>query len=249
MAANPIDDTSVTLLMRLQHFPADPRAWDEFVERYRPMIRAWCFQWRLQESDADDVVQDVLVKLLAAIRKFQYDPGRSFRGWLKTVTEHALSDFVATRRRAPHSTAALIEDVAASVEARADLEQRLDDAFNAEVLDLAMHRVKQRVKTATWEAFHLTAVEGLSGRRRRKKARHASGPRLRRQESRSENAPGRSSDREKRAELTSHKLGPRHFGHRHEMFMKRGLVELLAGDQWREKCARLGVFDRAHGVT
>ena len=57
----------------------------------------------------------------------------------------------------------MIEDVAASVEARADLEQRLDDAFNAEVLDLAMHRVKQRVKTATWEAFHLTAVEGLSG--------------------------------------------------------------------------------------
>ena len=32
------------------------------------------------------------------------------------------------------------------------------------MLELAMHRVKKRVKPATWEAFRLTVVEGL-GRR------------------------------------------------------------------------------------
>ena len=73
---DPVDDTSVTLMMRLQRFPADPQAWDEFVERYRPMIRAWCLKWQLQDSDAEDVVQDVLIKLVAAIRKFQYDPAQ-----------------------------------------------------------------------------------------------------------------------------------------------------------------------------
>jgi RNA polymerase sigma-70 factor (ECF subfamily) len=26
-----------------------------------------------------------------------------------------------------------------------------------------MHRIKGRVKAATWDAFHLTAIEGLSG--------------------------------------------------------------------------------------
>jgi RNA polymerase sigma factor (sigma-70 family) len=163
MPGHPVDDTSITLMMRLQRFPADPQAWDEFVERYRPMIRAWCLKWQLQDSDAEDVVQDVLVKLVAAIRKFQYDPARSFRAWLKTVTQNALSDFVASHRKDPNQTAGPIDMLAESVEAKSDLEQRLEDAFDAEVLELAMHRVKHRVKAGTWDAFHLTAVEGLTG--------------------------------------------------------------------------------------
>jgi RNA polymerase sigma-70 factor (ECF subfamily) len=109
------------------------------------MIRAWCFKWHLQGSDADDVVQDVLVKLLAAIRKFHYDPERSFRAWLKTVTQHALSDFGASRRRHAHQTSASIDEVAASVAAQTDLEQQLEDAFDAELVELAMHRIKKRV--------------------------------------------------------------------------------------------------------
>ena len=164
MAASPVDDTSVTLMMRLQLAPTDLAAWDEFVNRYRPMIRAWCFKWHLQDSDADDVVQDVLVKLLAAIRKFHYDPARSFRAWLKTVTDHALSDFVATRRRHPgQMIATSIDQIATSADARSDLEQRLEDAFEAELAELAMQRVKKRVKPTTWEAFQLTAVDGLTG--------------------------------------------------------------------------------------
>jgi hypothetical protein len=35
-------DTSITLMMRLRQAPADLEAWDEFVRRYRPMIRDWC---------------------------------------------------------------------------------------------------------------------------------------------------------------------------------------------------------------
>jgi RNA polymerase sigma-70 factor (ECF subfamily) len=163
MPRDPVDDTSVTLMMRLQKSPADPRAWAEFVKRYRPMIRAWCLKWHLQESDADDVVQDVLVKLVAAIGKLHYDPARSFRAWLKTVTQHALSDFVAMRRRDPGRSAGPIEMIAESPEAKTDLEQQLEDTFDAEVLDLAMHRVKKRVKPGTWDAFALTVVAGLSG--------------------------------------------------------------------------------------
>ncbi len=163
MPDHPVDDTSVTLMMRLQKFPADPEAWDKFIERYRPMIRAWCLKWQLQDSDAEDVAQDVLIKLVAAIRKFQYDPARSFRAWLKTVTQHALSDFVASRRKDSNLTAAPIDMIAESAEAKTDLEKRLEDAFDAEVLELAMHRVKKRVKPGTWDAFHLTVVDGLSG--------------------------------------------------------------------------------------
>ena len=163
MPAKREHDTSITLLERLQNNPGDPRAWSLFVERYQPRIRQWCLNWGMQDCDADDVTQEVLLKLLDAIRKFHYDPARSFRAWLKTVTQHALSDFVATRRKHPGQIAATIDLIAESDDARTDLERQLEDAYDAELLELAMNRVKERVKPATFQAFQLTVMEGNSG--------------------------------------------------------------------------------------
>src|SRR5215813_6156568 len=55
MAISAPGDTSPTLIERVQTSPADREAWEEFVRRYQPMIRAWCVKWGLQASDADDV--------------------------------------------------------------------------------------------------------------------------------------------------------------------------------------------------
>jgi len=163
MAADRESDTSLTLLERLQNNPADPQAWSLFVERYQPRIRAWCRNWGMQDSDADDVAQDVLLKLFAALRKFRYDPARSFRAWLKTVTQHAWSDFVSARCKDPGQNAGPVDTIAESAEAKSDLERQIGDAFDAELLELAIHRVKKRVKPGTWAAFQFTVVEGLSG--------------------------------------------------------------------------------------
>jgi len=163
MPADRDADTSLSLLERLQKNPDDPQAWNLFVERYQPRIRWWCVTWGLQDSDADDVAQDVLVKLFAALRKFQYDPSRSFRAWLKTVTQHAWSGFVAARRRGPGQAPGRIDTIADSAEAQSDLERQLEDAFDRELLEVAMHRIKGRTKPVHWESFHLTAIEGLSG--------------------------------------------------------------------------------------
>ena len=92
--------TSPTLLGRLRQDPADGAAWSTFVLRYGPRIHAWCRQWRLQEADAQDVTQDVLIKLVARMRTFTYDASGSFRGWLKTVTYHAWRDALDGRQRA-----------------------------------------------------------------------------------------------------------------------------------------------------
>lgn len=163
MPASRDTDTSLTLLERIQVNPEDPQAWRLFVERYQPRIRRWCLAWGLQDSDADDVAQDVLVKLFAALRKFRYDPERSFRAWLKTVTQHAWIDFVTARRKDPGHDAGPIGQVADSAEAQSDLERQIEEAFERELLEVAMHRVKGRVKPITWDAFHLTAIEGLAG--------------------------------------------------------------------------------------
>jgi RNA polymerase sigma factor (sigma-70 family) len=163
MLADGKSDTSLTVLERLQRDPDDPEAWRLFLEKYQPRIRRWCLTWGLQDSDADDVTQEVLVKLFAALRKFQYDPARSFRAWLKTVAQHAWSDFVSARRRHPGQRLSGADTLAESAEAHSDLEKQLEDGFNHELFEMAMNCVKNRVQPDTWKAFHLTAIEGLSG--------------------------------------------------------------------------------------
>src|SRR5207248_1780881 len=49
------------------------------------------------------------------------------------------------------------------IEAREDLARRLEDEFDQELLEIAMSQVQGRVAAHTWEAFRLTALEGLPG--------------------------------------------------------------------------------------
>ncbi len=163
MAADDVADTSMSLLERLQANPGDPVAWSLFVNRYQPRIRSWCLNWGLQASDADDVAQEVLVKLFAAMSTFRYDPTKSFRAWLKTVTKHAWADFLSAQRKDPGRNAGPIEMIADSPQAQSDLERQVEEASDAELLERASHCVKKRVKPDTWKAFELTVLQGLSG--------------------------------------------------------------------------------------
>ena len=162
MADNPLPTTRITMLTRLRQAPSDKASWDEFVERYGRHIYRWCRQWKLQDADAEDVTQDVLVKLTQKLRAFAYDPSRSFRGWLKTVAHHAWRDFEDGRRRPqPVAGDGQVEELMLTLEAREDLAQRLEEAFDLELLEAAKARVRLRVAPHTWEAFRLVALEGL----------------------------------------------------------------------------------------
>jgi RNA polymerase sigma-70 factor (ECF subfamily) len=163
----PQDDplkTSLTLLGRLRRNPKDQAAWSEFVARYGPRILQWCRGWGLQECDAQDVTQDVLLKLNGLMATFVYDSSGSFRAWLKTLAHHAWRDLAAERRRAGAGGGdGPILELLASLQAGDDLVEQLDAEFRREVLDHAMERVRQRVSARTWDAFRLTALEGWSG--------------------------------------------------------------------------------------
>jgi RNA polymerase sigma-70 factor (ECF subfamily) len=156
--------TSASLLQRVRQGPGDEDAWNTFVGRYGPRILAWCRRWQLQESDAQDVTQEVLLQLVAKLRRFDYDRGRSFRAWLKTLVHHAWRDFLDHRRRAGLGSGdSAVWERLDSVESRASLEEQLQEVFDREVLEEAMTRVQARVAPHTWEAFRLLTFEGLSG--------------------------------------------------------------------------------------
>jgi RNA polymerase sigma-70 factor (ECF subfamily) len=153
--------TRATLLARLRRDPLSDAAWDEFVEQYGRHIYRWCRRWGLQDADAEDVTQDILLKLARKLRDFAYDPKSSFRGWLKTVAHHAWRDFMDGRERTRSTGDEHIRELLQSVEAREDLAAKLEEAFDYELLEAAKVQVRLRVAPHTWEAFRLVAIEEL----------------------------------------------------------------------------------------
>src|SRR5581483_291299 len=133
-------------------------------KQYGDKIHGWCRAWGLQDADAQDVTQTVLLKLAVRMRNFSYDPDKRFRAWLKTVARHAWLLFRHQQARPGRGSGdTKVLEQLCSVAAGEDLIRRLEESFDRELLDEAIRRVRLRVEPRTWEAFHLTAEEGLSG--------------------------------------------------------------------------------------
>ena len=120
----------------------------------------------MQESDASDVTQDVLTKLVTAMRSFEYDPRRgSFRGWLKTVTRNAVRD-LGRRWRAGVGTGdtqcnRFLNEISGP-EPLSELASEIESQYEFELLAEAESRVKLRVKPETWTAYRMTAIDQLA---------------------------------------------------------------------------------------
>lgn len=155
--------TSPTLLGRLRLGDADRSAWPQFVDRYGPAIMAVARRAHCPESDLDDILQEVLVKLYRALPTFQYDPRRKFRAWLATITRNAVVDWLRSPQRRTRASGAdeerhAIESLAESD----DLADAIYAEFQRELFQQAREIVRQRVQPQTWSAFALTEFDGLT---------------------------------------------------------------------------------------
>src|SRR5690242_6646995 len=96
-----IPATRPSLLVRLRE-PRDADAWREFVDLYGPLLYGYARKRGLQDADAADLSQDVLVAVAGAIGRLEYDPARgAFRNWLFTVLLRKLSNWRRARRSRP----------------------------------------------------------------------------------------------------------------------------------------------------
>lgn len=156
--------THITLLCELGKSGRRDEAWVVFHSRYRGVILGWCLRRGLSPEDAEDLTQDVLLKLFQQLPHYRHDPARGqFRSWLKTVVNNALSDFWRRRqRRAEHAIGgtAFLEQQGglAGPEAATEMSSIIEDqaqTIAAEILE----RVRAKVKETTWQAFYQMMVE------------------------------------------------------------------------------------------
>lgn len=82
--------TRPSLLRRIRD-AHDDHAWREFDATYGDLIVAYARRRGLQDSDARDVRQLVMIGLAEWVRRFDYDPRKGrFRDYLRRVVDHAV---------------------------------------------------------------------------------------------------------------------------------------------------------------
>jgi RNA polymerase sigma factor (sigma-70 family) len=86
--------TRPSLIVRLRD-AADRDAWQEFVRLYQPILRRVARSRNLQASDAEDVVQQVLIAVSNSISKFRTTQRTgAFRRWLAVILKNKIADHV-----------------------------------------------------------------------------------------------------------------------------------------------------------
>ncbi len=152
--------TSASLLGRIQRSGHDEFAWREFVDRYGKRIFEWCENRNVRADDAEDITQEVLIRMCKYLRNFQYDASLSFTAYLRRATENAISDFLSQKNRRENAEGgSSILSWMQSVEARDDLASRLQEVYDLELLERAMTDVQQRVNNTRWQAWYQTTVK------------------------------------------------------------------------------------------
>ena len=159
-----VSNTRVTLLERLRD-GADVLAWDEFFAYYWPTIFAYARHRGCSEHTAEEIVQDVMLKVFQQRDVYQYDPTRGrFRDWLGTVVRNDVAEH---RRRPSNRLRGAGGDSANAALDRADDNKEIDaaweTAFENSLLLALLNAVRREMSARTYLAFELVGLEGLSG--------------------------------------------------------------------------------------
>ena len=153
--------TRASLLLKLRD-PRDHEAWVEFVILYEPVIYRMLKKFGLQDADALEVMQELLLAVSRSVDR--WSPGQeygSFRGWLRRVTRNLVVNWLRRRKRQLVTTSL---DLDALLIERESIEGDESRQFDSEVHRSLFHRasdqVRIEVQPQTWQAFWEVAVSG-----------------------------------------------------------------------------------------
>lgn len=146
--------TRISLLAKLSE-DSNEVAWREFVELYEPAIYRFVRRRGLQDADAQEVVQEVLLNVQQLAANPPSKPIGSFRGWLSQVARHRAIDLVRKRIRLEH----VLQSQNASPNIQCNEQQELSADVRHQMFVIAAQRIQKLVSDMQWQSFWQTTVE------------------------------------------------------------------------------------------
>ena len=142
--------TRASLLQRIKS-TQDANAWFQFAELYTPLVHRWVKDLGFHDSESNDIVQEVFVALLGKLSSFRYDPQKTFRGWLRTVTINKCKDKARKGNRKSEPQFLDRIEKAAIDETSLLTEQEYRDYLSSAALKLMKKHFSQTTWQACWE--------------------------------------------------------------------------------------------------
>lgn len=153
--------TRESLLSRLREWD-NGAEWREFFDTYWRLIFNFGRKSGLNEADAQDLVQDVMVSVAKKLPEFAYDRSRGkFRNWLLLVVRSRLADHWRKVLPKQQRTVSSEEEPLRDLAVEPEVEQRWDEEWRSHLLDGAFARLRKRVPARHFMMFEMAARQGL----------------------------------------------------------------------------------------
>ena len=162
--------TRQTLLSRLRDV-GDHDSWRVFFDLYWRLLYNVARHAGLDDSDAQDVVQETVIAVARKMPGFHYDPQRgSFKQWLLRITRRRIMDHLRKLYRRPPQTeldgegTPLDEDAfeAATAVASDALESAWQQEWEQAMFDAAVAQVRALVNPKHFQVFDYCVLKGWS---------------------------------------------------------------------------------------
>ncbi len=156
--------TSISLLDRARE-DAGSDSWDQLVAIYSPLLRRWAERFEIQSSDADDLVQEVLVAIARELPEIQHS-GRigAFRSWIRTMLVHRLQNHWRSRNYRPSAKGgpSILVQLCELEDASSGVSRMWDSEHDRHVLSKLLTLLRPRFQENTWQAFERQMIDGQS---------------------------------------------------------------------------------------
>ena len=144
--------TSKTLLDKIAS--GDEISWNDFYEKYSPIVKALAKFKGLDAAAADDVCQQVMLQFFKQSKTFKFDPDIArFRTYFGRIVRWKIIDYYRKKHETP-----VAEFEAVPVDPEADT--LFMNEWRKLILQEAQAELKSRVSPETFQAYELYAVQG-----------------------------------------------------------------------------------------
>jgi RNA polymerase sigma factor (sigma-70 family) len=156
--------TNINLIDRVRD-RTDAEGWSQFYQFYQPLIMRYLRRLGLEENTANDVIQDVFVRLLQTLPTFVLDRKRGrFRSYLWRLTYTALVDQARRRKARQQAEEEWVqrfqnEDLAESQK----VHQELNEINHQQILERALPRVRSVTSATAWTCFEQRLLRDRPG--------------------------------------------------------------------------------------